>query len=140
MGAAIGALRSNASTGATSSISKGATAARGSASISVYTQASPHFIDAPGPAGKVIPIPTQAKGPLPNINAAGKKTGFAFTGGKGGKNGQVSSVRIMNPVPARGNAPSYPKCYVKYENSRGQGVDPYTGRTLSHKNEHFSLE
>ena len=63
----------------------------------------------------------------------------AFTGGTGGANGQVSTVRIMDPVPAKGNVPEYPNGYVKYENDFGQGVDLITGQTLSKVQAHFPL-
>jgi len=46
----------------------------------------------------------------------------------------------MNPTPARGKSPGYPKEYIKYENKAGQGVDPYTGRTLPNKNSHFPID
>jgi len=39
----------------------------------------------------------------------------------------------MDPTPAKGNSPSYPNGYIKYENAasqKPQGVDPYSGRTL----------
>jgi hypothetical protein len=67
------------------------------------------------------------------INDSGKATGIAFTGGNGGMNGQVDSIRIMNPTQR------YPNGYIKYENSNRQGVDPYTGRTGSHAKTHFPL-
>lgn len=38
----------------------------------------------------------------------------------------------------RGKSPGYPDGYVKYENQSGQGVDPYTGRTLPNSKSHFS--
>ncbi|MBY0475580.1 MAG: hypothetical protein K2Q13_11045 [Nitrosomonas sp.] len=66
--------------------------------------------------------------------------GSAFTGGKEGSNGQVDTMRIMNPIPARGNNPGYPNGYIKYENKPGQGVNPSAGRTISNKNGHFSID
>jgi hypothetical protein len=89
--------------------------------------------------GTAFPVPKGATGPTPVVNQAGNVTGVAFTGGKGGANGQVSSMRIMNAVPARGNAPAYPAGYIKYENAQGQGVNPYTGRTGSKVETHYPL-
>lgn len=74
------------------------------------------------------------------LNPAGKNTGVSYTGGKGGTNGQVSTVRIMDPTPPRGKSPGYPNGYVKYENFGGQGVDPITGRTLPNAKSHFGLK
>lgn len=74
------------------------------------------------------------------MNPQGKTTGSAFTGGKGGANGQVDTMRIMDATPARGKSPGYPNGYIKYENKAGQGVDPNTGRTLSNKDSHFPLD
>ena len=62
-----------------------------------------------------------------------------FTGGSGGANGQVATMRVMDPVPARGNAPAYPGGYIKYENASGQGVNPYTGRTGSRLEVHHPV-
>ncbi|WP_256858937.1 polymorphic toxin type 10 domain-containing protein, partial [Leptospira kirschneri] len=100
----------------------------------------PDFIVSPN--GTAFPVPKGVTGPTPVINPNGKITGSAFTGGKGGANGQVSTMRIMDPTPAKGNAPGYPNGYIKYENSaspRPQGVDPYTGKTLSNTQSHFPL-
>jgi hypothetical protein len=66
-------------------------------------------------------------------------TGSAFTGGNGGANGQVTTMRLMNPTPASGRSPGYPNGYVKYGNAQGQGVNPYTGRTVSNAESHFSI-
>jgi hypothetical protein len=74
------------------------------------------------------------------VNRGGKTTGSAFTGGKGGSNRTVDTMRVMNPTPARGKSPGYPKGYIKYENKSGQGVDPYTGRTLPQKDSHFPID
>ena len=74
------------------------------------------------------------------VNPQGNKTGDAFTGGSGGANGQVDTIRIMDPTPPRGSSPGYPNGYVKYENARGQGVDTYTGRTLPNRESHFPLD
>lgn len=48
-------------------------------------------------------------------------------------------MRIMNPIPARGKYPAYPRGYIVYQNKGDQGVDPYTGKTLSNAEKHFSL-
>ncbi len=101
----------------------------------------PNFIVTPN--GTAIPVPEGASGPTPVTNPGGRQTGVAYTGGSGGQNGKVSTVRIMEPTPPRGNSPGYPNGYVKYENSaspKPQGVDPVTGRTLSNAESHFSLE
>jgi len=99
---------------------------------------APDFIVTPG--GTAFPVPKGATGPFPVVNQAGKRTGAAFTGGRGGANGQVDTIRIMNPTSARGRSPGYPNGYIKYENSRGQGVDPYTGRTGSREDTHFPID
>jgi hypothetical protein len=99
---------------------------------------APDFIVSPG--GTAFPVPKGASGPTSVVNPGGKTTGSAFTGGKGGANGQVDTIRIMNPTPARGKSPGYPNGYIKYENRAGQGVDPYTGRTLPNKNSHFPID
>jgi hypothetical protein len=92
----------------------------------------PGFVVAPN--GTVFPVPKNASGPTPNINRFGKTTGSAFTGGKGGANGQVETMRLMD------SNYRYPKGYIKYENKSGQGVNPYSGRTGSPAENHFSLE
>lgn len=84
-------------------------------------------------------MPKGATGPSPVVNPGGKTTGSAFTGGKGGANGQVDTMRIMNPTQARGKSPGYPNGYIKYENRAGQGVNPNTGRTVSNKDSHFPI-
>lgn len=48
-------------------------------------------------------------------------------------------MRIMDPVPAKGNAPAYPNGYIKYENAQGQGVNPYTGKTGTKAETHLPL-
>ena len=48
-------------------------------------------------------------------------------------------MRIMDPTPPRGASPGYPNGYIKYENMVGQGVDPYTGKTLPNSRSHFPL-
>ncbi len=58
-------------------------------------------------------------------------------------NGQVTTMRIMDPTPARGGSPGYPNGYIKYENSaspKPQGVDPYTGKTLPNSQSHFPID
>jgi RHS repeat-associated protein len=99
---------------------------------------APNFVVSPN--GTVFPVPQGAKGPVPVINPAGAQTGNAYVGGSGGANKQVDSMRIMNPTPARGNAPAYPKGYIKYENSQKQGVDPNTGKTLPNNKSHHAIE
>lgn len=99
---------------------------------------SPNFVVSPN--GTVFPVPKGAVGPKTVINPSGKTTGTAFTSGRGGANGQVDTVRIMNPTPPRGKSPGYPNGYIKYENKSGQGVNPYTGRTISNKNSHFPID
>jgi len=74
------------------------------------------------------------------INQAGNRTGTAFTGGRGGANGQVDMIRIMNPTPAKGRSPGYPNGYIKYQNSRAQAVNPYTGRTGAREDTHFPID
>ncbi|MDN3649163.1 RHS repeat-associated core domain-containing protein [Reinekea marina] len=99
---------------------------------------APDFVVSPG--GTAFPVPKDATGPTPVVNPGGKTTGSAFTGGKGGANGKVDTMRIMNPTPPRGKSPGYPNGNIKYENKSGQGVDPYTGRTLSNKDSHFPID
>jgi hypothetical protein len=103
------------------------------------TNNAPNIIVSPG--GTAYPVPKGATGPTPVINPLGSQTGVAFTGGQGGANGQVSTMRIMNPTDARGSSPGYPDGYVKYENtqSKPQGVDPYTGKTLPNSQSHFPI-
>ncbi len=98
---------------------------------------APNFIVSPG--GTAYPVPRGATGPTPVVNPAGTVTGSAFTCGKGGANGQVNTMRVMNPTPPRGTSPGYPDGYIKYENNLGQGVDPYSGRTLPNSQSHFPL-
>ena len=87
------------------------------------------------PNGVAIVTPAGSTGPVPVTNPAGKVTGFAFVGGSGGPgmDPRVASVRIMDPVPAKGSAPAYPNGYATYQNGatpKAQGVDPATGQTL----------
>ena len=102
------------------------------------TNRAPDFIVTPG--GTVFPVPRNAAGPSPVVNSGGKTTGSAFTGGSGGANGQVDTIRIMAPTPPRGNSPAYPNGYIKYENKSGQGVDPYSGRTIPNADSHFPID
>ena len=106
--------------------------------VSNVPTSAPDFIVTPG--GTAFPVPKGATGPVPVINQAGKRTGTAFTGGRGGTNGQVDTIRIMDPTPPRGRSPGYPGGYIKYENSSGQGVNPHTGRTGSREDTHFSID
>jgi RHS repeat-associated protein len=99
------------------------------------------FVVSPG--GTAFPVPKGAHGPTPVINDAGKQTGVAYTGGAGGASGQVSTMRVMDPTQPKGKSPGYPDGYVKYENSATptpQGVDPYTGKTLSNSKSHFPIK
>jgi filamentous hemagglutinin len=101
---------------------------------------APNFIVSSG--GTVYPVPNGATGPTPVLNPGGNQTGVAFTGGAGGENGKVSTIRIMDPTQPRGASPGYPDGYVKYENSaqpKPQGVDPYTGKTLPNSQSHFPI-
>lgn len=52
---------------------------------------------------------------------------------------KVSTMRLMQPTPARGSSPGYPNGYIKYENKSGQGVDPNTGKTLPNSQSHFPI-
>ena len=67
-------------------------------------------------------------GPMPAQNWRG----FRYIGGSGGHglDPRVSEVRIMDPVPSRGQSPGYTGGYVTYNNAVGQSVNPYTGRTV----------
>jgi hypothetical protein len=46
----------------------------------------------------------------------------------------------MNPTLPRGANPGAPNGYIKYENSCGQGVNPYSGQTGSQGNTHFLIK
>lgn len=106
--------------------------------IAGAARAAPDFIVSPG--GTAFPVPKGATGPTPVINPAGKQTGVAFTGGQGGANGQVSTMRVMDPTSARGASPGYPNGYIKYENAGRQGVDPYSGKTLPNSQSHYPID
>jgi hypothetical protein len=95
----------------------------------------PDYVVTPG--GTAYPVPKGATGPRPVINKSGAQTGSAFSGGKGGANGQVDSIRIMNPDVYNPNG------YIKYTNSPTQGkqgVNPYTGATGSRPETHYSIK
>ncbi|WP_420232920.1 RHS repeat domain-containing protein [Pseudomonas sp. ABY48] len=100
--------------------------------------AAPDFVVSPN--GTTFPVPKGASGPSPVINPAGKTTGSAFTNGKGGDNRQGSTMRLMQPTPPKGNSPGYSNGYIKYENKSGQGVDPYSGKTLPQSKSHFEIK
>jgi RHS repeat-associated protein len=79
------------------------------------------------PSGIAFPVP-QGSGRIPVVNRIGAISGDAFAGGAGGGPGlapSVTQLRLMNPTP--GN----PSGYGVYMNSTGQGVNPFTGQTLS---------
>jgi hypothetical protein len=103
----------------------------------VPVSGAPDFVV--GPDGTTYPVPRGATGPTPVVNPSGKRTGTAYTGGSGGANGQVDTVRLMDPTPPRGNSPGYPNGYVKYENASGQGVNPHTGRTAPNSQSHHPI-
>jgi len=109
-----------------------------SAQIIAEEEASsaPNFIVTPG--GTAHLVPKGATGPVLVISpTSGNTTGSAFVGGSGGMNGQVESMRLMNPNYKN------PTGYIKYENSitQGQqGVNPYTGQTGSYDSTHFPID
>jgi RHS repeat-associated protein len=72
------------------------------------------------PRGQAIHIPRGATGPTPT-----RAPGVQYVGGSGGRglDSRVTGIRIME-----GNANQGPR--VIYMNSRGQTVDPTTGRTV----------
>ena len=98
---------------------------------------APDFIVSP--SGTVFPVPKGAQGPTAVVSPSGRQTGTAYTGGNGGLNGRVDTIRVMDPTPPRGNSPGYPNGYVKYENDLRQGVDPYSGKTLPNSQSHFPI-
>jgi hypothetical protein len=102
---------------------------------------APNFIVTPG--GTVFPVPQGAIGPVPVYNPSGNLAGTAFTGGAGGANGQVSTMRIMNQ-PSTGPYQSlYPNGYITYQNSASptpQTVNPYTGQTVPPSLGHFPIQ
>ncbi|MGK6307422.1 RHS repeat-associated core domain-containing protein [Variovorax sp. DT-64] len=92
------------------------------------------------PGGTVFPVPRGSVGPTPSTNSAGLQTGSAFTGGAGGANGQVSTMRIMDATRAGGGNPGNPTGYIKYKNSARQPVNPYTGRTIPNAEAHHPID
>ena len=119
---------------------KAAATADVSATVTTTTHSPSFIVDG---SGQTFPVPSGATGPTPVINGAGNQTGVAFTGGEGGANGQVSTMRIMDPTPARGNSPGYPNGYVKYENNASptpQAVNPTTGQTASKATTHYPIQ
>jgi len=100
------------------------------------SQSVPNFLT--GPTGRTFPVPNGAV-QVPNYNKSGTLTGTMYQGGTW--NGRAVDMRVMDPVPARGNAPAYPDGYVTYQNQRNQTIDPVTGRTLSndHPDAHMPI-
>jgi len=72
---------------------------------------APDFVVSPD--GTVFPVPQGAKGPVPVINRQGDRTGTAYTGGSGGENGQVDTIRMMDATLPNGKSPGYPDGYIK---------------------------
>jgi RHS repeat-associated protein len=102
---------------------------------------APDFVVSPN--GTVYAVPAGAEGPTAVINPAGTQTGAAFTGGSGGANGQVSTMRLMNPTPPRGSSPGYPNGYIVYQNNQSptpQIVNPLTGQTTSNALGHYPVQ
>ena len=99
---------------------------------------APDFLVTPG--GTAFPVPQGATGPVPVLNRTGNRTGTAFTGGRGGANGQVDTIRVMQPTAARGRSPGYPHGYITYQNAGKQGVNPSTGRTGPRDATHFPID
>ena len=56
----------------------------------------------------------------------------------GGNEVNYASLELHQTSP-KGASPGYPNGYIKYENSSGQGVDPYTGRTLPNSQSHYGI-
>ena len=102
------------------------------------TASSPDIVVTP--KGEAIPVPKGASGPANVINPSGNVTGFSYTGGNGGANGNFFGVRIMDPTVPKGNVPGYPNGYVKYVDAFNGGVDYLTGRTLPNKISHMRLK
>ena len=102
---------------------------------------SPNFIV--DKSGQAFPVPKGAKGPTPVVNPSGKQTGVAFTGGTGGQNGKVATMRIMDPTLPKGKSPGYPDGYIKYQNAstpKPQGVNPQSGQTVSNTQSHYPIK
>jgi len=89
---------------------------------------TPNFVVAPD--GTVLPIPEGAEGPVPLPNGRG----YRYEGGSGGYefDPKTAGLRIMDPTTT-GKYP-YPYGYATYENKTTQGVDPFTGKTISDDN------
>lgn len=115
----------------------GASLTAGASAAATTAANAPDFVVSA--KGTAFPVPKGATGPTPVTSPAGKQTGAAFTGGKGGANGQVSTMRMMDPTPPRGASPGYPNGYIKYENASKQGVDSYSGKTLPNSQSHHEL-
>jgi len=107
------------------------------AGSSSSTTTSPDFIV--DKSGQAFPVPKGATGPKPCVNDSGKITGIGFAGGSGGSNGQVTTMRVMDPRDAIGKAPAYPNGYVTYSNANGQAVNPYSGNTVPRTQAHYPL-
>src|SRR5712691_8443514 len=106
--------------------------------VSTGCTSAPDFLVTPGETA--FPVPPGATGPVSVLNRAGNRTGTAFTGGSGGANGQVDTIRMMNATAARGRSPGYPHGYITYQNAGRQGVNPYTGRTGPRDETHFPID
>jgi RHS repeat-associated protein len=141
VGPAAASLMSGAIDSAQQSRALPAPTAAASTSAAVAAPApasSPNFVVSSN--GTAFPVPPGSTGPSPVKNPGGKQTGVAFTGGAGGANRQVATMRMMDPTPPRGGSPGYPAGYIKYENAGKQGVDPYSGKTLPNSKSHFPIK
>jgi len=107
--------------------------ARQQETTAVKAAASPNFIVTPG--GTAYPVPKGATGPVPSVSkTSGNVTGSAFINGSSGTNGQVNTMRIMDPNSLN------PDGYIRYMNNSGQGVNPYTGQTATKAASHFPID
>ena len=52
----------------------------------------------------------------------------------------VDTIRMMDPTLPKGASPRAPNGYTKSENSSGQGVNPYMGKTGSKADTHFPID
>ncbi|MFF2049634.1 RHS repeat domain-containing protein [Stenotrophomonas bentonitica] len=141
VGPAAASLMSGAIDSAQQSRAVPAPTAAASTSASVAAPApasSPNFVVSSN--GTTFPVPPGSTGPSPVKNPEGKQTGVAFTGGAGGANRQVATMRMMDPTPSKGASPGYPAGCIKYENAGKQGVDPYSGKTLPNSKSHFPIK
>ncbi len=142
----VGPVAASAMTGAIDSAPQPRTAAETTTKASSTTKPlssssstpSPNFVVSSN--GTAFPVPPGSTGPTPVVNSAGNQTGVAFTGGKGGENGQVATMRIMDPTSPKGASPGYPGGYIKYEKANRQGVDPSSGKTLPNAKSHFPIK